>query len=152
MTRPMTRRVRWMRSGDSGQRGSVTLLGLGFVMVLLFVGGLSIDLWRAFSERRALAELADAAAAAGANGLDVAAYRSTGVVQLDPDLAAGLAWDNATAQSDRRTMVGHPIILVSPTEIVVEVRGEVPLTVLALFTAGGPFRVQVRSEASPRLG
>ncbi len=141
-----------MRSGDSGQRGSVTLLGLGFVMVLLFVGGMSIDLWRAISERRALAELADAAAAAGANGLDVAVYRSTGVVQLDPDLATSLAWDNAAAQTDRRSMVSHPIILVSPTEIVVEVRGEVPLTVLALFTTGEPFRLQVRSEASPRLG
>lgn len=149
--RPMAPR-RQRRSRPVGQRGSVTLLGLGFLLVLLFVGGMSIDLWRAISERRALAELADAAAAAGANGLDVAAYRSTGVVQLDPDLAARLAWDNAAAQSDRRSMVGHPIILVSPTEIVVEVRGEVTLTVLALFTVGEPFKVQVRSEASPRLG
>lgn len=149
--RPMAPR-RQRRSRPVGQRGSVTLLGLGFLLVLLFVGGMSIDLWRAISERRALAELADAAAAAGANGLDVAAYRSTGVVQLDPDLAARLAWDNAAAQSDRRSMVGHPIILVSPTEIVVEVRGEVTLTVLALFTTAEPFQLQVRSEARPRLG
>ncbi len=136
----------------TNQQGSVTLLGLGFLLTLLFVGGMSIDLWRAFSERRALAELADAAAAAGANGLDIAAYRSTGVVHLDPDLAARLAWDNVAAQTDRRSLTDQPVIRVNATEIVVEVRGEVPLTVLALFTAGEPFIVQVRAEARPRLG
>lgn len=143
-------RTPWRR--PSGEQGSVTLLGLGFLMILLFVGGMSIDLWRAFSERRALHELADAAAAAGANGLDVATYRATGTVQLDPDLAARLAWDSVAGQTDRRAMIGHPAVRVSPTEIVVEVRGEVPLTVLALFTAGEPFAVQVTAEARPRLG
>ena len=74
-------------AASSGQRGQVTLLGLGLVVVVVFVGGMALDLARAFSERRALAEMADAAAAAGANGIDVVSYRQSGELSLDPALA-----------------------------------------------------------------
>ena len=130
----------------------MTLLGLGLVVVLLFIGGMGLDLARAFSERRALAEIADAAAAAGANGIDVATYRGTGELVLDPTLARELAYDSAATQADVRSMVGAPLVEADQTVVVVEVRGEVPLSLLRLFTLGEPFELRVRAEASPRRG
>ena len=138
--------VRW------SERGQVTLLGLGLLMVLLFVGGMSLDLARAFSERRALAEVADAAAAAGANGIDVTTYRRTGELLLDPVLARELVYDSVATQSDVRSMTGVPVVDAGQTVVVVEVQGEVPLTLLGLFTLGEPLQLRVRAEASPRRG
>ncbi|MGH9030897.1 MAG: pilus assembly protein TadG-related protein, partial [Acidimicrobiia bacterium] len=48
----------------------MTVWMLGLCLMLLLLGGISLDLWRAFSERRALASAADAAAIAGASALD----------------------------------------------------------------------------------
>lgn len=138
-------------SSSRRESGQVTVLGMGMVVLLLFVGGVSLDLWRVFGERRALAEVADAAAAAGANGLDVVAYRQEGALVLDPALASRLAAENVAAQSDTRSLTGFEID-VSPDLIVVGVEGEVPLTLLGLFRSAEPFVVEVRAEASPRRG
>ena len=106
----------------------MTLLGIGLSAMLLFVGGFSLDLWRAHSERRSLAELADAAAAAGANGIDTAAYRSTGELVLDPGLAEQLAWESIAGQADQRSLVGVPWVVAGADVIVVQVEGEVEMT------------------------
>ncbi|MFT7597818.1 MAG: Flp pilus assembly protein TadG [Acidimicrobiales bacterium] len=137
------------RSGARCERGSVTLFGLGLVLVLLFVGGISLDLWRAFSERRVLAEVADAGAAAGANGLDIAVYRQTGALVLDPTLAHDVAVASVVSQTDDRSLTGGSVMADQDTVVVV-IEGEVPLTLLRLFTLGEPFVITVRSEASPR--
>ena len=50
--------------------GTVTLWLLGVCMLLFALGGISVDLWRAFSARRSLANAADAAALAGASAID----------------------------------------------------------------------------------
>ncbi|MEZ5257014.1 MAG: pilus assembly protein TadG-related protein [Ilumatobacteraceae bacterium] len=71
--------------------GSVTLWTLGAVLLVLVLGGLTIDLYAGFAARRNLAAAADSAAQAGANALDVAAYRHDGTRQLDPELATQLA-------------------------------------------------------------
>ena len=134
------------------ERGQVTLFGIGLVVVLLFVGGLSLDLWRVFSERRALAEVADAAAAAGADGIDVAAYRDEGVFRLDPTLAEALAVESIGWQAEVRSMVGVPTVTATTEVVVVEVRGEVEMTMLRIFTFGEPFEVRVQAEAAPRRG
>lgn len=57
------------------ERGSVTLWLLGMAVCVLFLGGLSLDLWRVYEARRELAGLADGAAVAGATQLDEAAWR-----------------------------------------------------------------------------
>ena len=46
--------------------------------MLFALGGISLDLWRSFSERRALAATADAAALAGASAIDEDRYRASG--------------------------------------------------------------------------
>ncbi len=140
-----------VRSPGCRQSGQITLLGIGVVVLLLFVGGVSLDLWRVFSERRALAEVADAAAAAGANGVDTAAYRLDGTLQLDQSLATRLALDNVATQTDVGSLTAVQVDA-SVEVVVVEVRGEVPLTLLGLFRPAEPFVVVVLAEASPRRG
>ncbi len=143
-----------MRSANKARNesGHVTFFGVGMVIVLLFVSGFSVDLWRVFSERRALAEMADAAAAAGANGVDVVAYRSSGDVLLDPQLAESLAWDSLGSQPDQRSLAGAPIVTADGETVEVLVTGSVDMTLLSLFMNGEPFEVTVRAEAAPRRG
>ncbi len=132
-----------------GEAGQVTFFGVGMVIVLLFVGGISVDLWRVFSERRALAEMADAAAAAGANGVDVDRYRVSGVVVLDPALATDLAWESLAGQSDVRSVSERPVVAADEALVEVVVRGEVEMTLLSIFMTGEPFAVTVRAVAAP---
>jgi hypothetical protein len=49
-------------------------------MVLMVLGGLSIDLWRVLAERRLLAATADAAAVAAVSAIDLARYRDPAAV------------------------------------------------------------------------
>lgn len=148
MTRSQSRR----ESKRVGERGTMTLLGIGLSVMLLFVGGFSLDLWRAHSERRALAELADAAAAAGANGIDTGVYRATGELVLDPALAEDFAWESINRQVDRRALVGTPDVVATTDVIVVQVRGEVEMTLLRALSGGEPFTIVVTAEAVPVRG
>ena len=134
------------------ERGTMTLLGIGLSTMLVFVGGFSLDLWRAHGERRALAELADAAAAAGANGIDTTVYRSSGELVLDPTLAEQLAWESIAGQADQRSLVGTPLVSSSIDRVVVQVEGEVEMTLLRIFSGGEPFSIQVTAEAVPVRG
>src|SRR5262249_61898940 len=77
---------------------------LGLCLMLLLLGGISLALWRAFSERRSLAAAADAAAVAGASALDEAAYRGSGAVRLVPADARRRALASLADQLDRRAL------------------------------------------------
>ena len=60
----------------------ITLWVLGLAVAVLFLGGIGLDFWRAVAVRREVSVMADAAATAGANGLDESAFRG-GRLQLD---------------------------------------------------------------------
>lgn len=130
----------------------VVLWLLGVSAMLLMLGGLSIDLWHVFSERRALVGIADAAAFAGASGIDVTAYRADGSVVLDPALAEELALVAVRRQADAASLAGVPSVVVEPARVTVTVGGEVELGLLRLL-APGTDRVELRvvSHAGPRL-
>lgn len=76
-----------MRVPFEDDGGTVTVLLLGILMLVLSLGGLSIELWRAFDAWRAVSAAADAAAVAGASGVDREHLRATDQVRLDPDAA-----------------------------------------------------------------
>jgi Flp pilus assembly protein TadG len=138
------------RRGKEG--GSVTLWVLGLCVMLLFVGGLAIDLWRAFSERRALANMADAAAVAGSSAVDTDHFRHTDEVRLDPALAEQLARDSMDAQADRRSLVGATA-RATPDEVTVTATGRVDFSLLRIFMADhDPLTVTVSATADPRRG
>ena len=136
----------------SAERGSVTLFVLGLCVLVLFVGGLALDLWRAFSERLALASAADAAAVAGAGALDAEHFRRTGETRLDPALAERRALDAIASQADRRSLTGA-VADASAEEMTVTATGRVEFTLLRIFLAGeNLFTVTVSSTADARRG
>jgi Flp pilus assembly protein TadG len=116
--------------------------------MLFVVGGISLDLWRAFSERRSLAAATDAAAVAGASALDVAAYRQGNVVRLDRAEAERRARASLAGQLDRRAMRGARVET-DQQRVVVEVRGSVSFSLLHLLRPGGDFEITVRATARP---
>jgi Putative Flp pilus-assembly TadE/G-like len=137
-------------SDELRDSGTMTLWMLGLATLILAVGGLGLDLWRVVSERRALAEAADASARAGANGIDELVFDQTGEVVLDPAIATDLANDNLGLQerSTLRSLTGSDIS--ATTEHVrVVLDGRVDTTLLRLFGAAG-FELTVESEAEPQ--
>ena len=137
-------------SATRSQRGMITLWLLGLSVMLLPLGGLGLDLGRAFSERRSLAAAADAAALAGAGALDVAAYRADGTVRPDPILAETRARRSVADQLDDDA-IRSVRVRVEDQSVTVEVVGVVDLTLLRLVRGAEPFTVVASATARPHL-
>ncbi|CAN5806128.1 MAG: pilus assembly protein TadG-related protein [Actinomycetota bacterium] len=134
----------------SSDDGSITLWLLGVVLIILALGGLAIDLWRGFGERRALAAIADSAAIAGAAALDEAAFRNDGRVRLDPAAAESLATRSVRSQPDNAAMTDFSAAATAD-QVTVVVGGTVELTLLRLLAPDrGPLRISVRATVTPR--
>ena len=71
----------------SPERGSATIWMLGLSLMLLALGGLAMDFWRALTVQVELNALADSAAVVGASGVDEGLHRTTGEVTADEGLA-----------------------------------------------------------------
>jgi Flp pilus assembly protein TadG len=137
---------------DSGppQRGQVTVWMLGLAVMLLFLGGLSLDLWRAFTERQTLANAVEAAAIAGGSGIDEARFRTTGTLALAPQRAEQLAVGNLRSQP---VFPRLDAAQVNATDAQVEVVATttVQFTLLrVLLPNDRPFTVEVRAVSVPR--
>ena len=130
------------------QRGTITLWMLGLCVAVLFVGGLSVDLWRVIAVRRSLVAMADAGATAGANGLDPASLRA-GTLTLDP-LTARAAARNALEAQSGWSWVEAANIDVAPQSVTVTLRARVHFSLLGIFVRGKPIEVEASSSASPR--
>lgn len=128
----------------------MTIFGIGLVLMILTIGGVSLDLWRAVAAYRALAEVADAAAAAGSNGIDVERYRRTGDVVLAPELARSLGGQSVAAQDRPGSFVDASMPRVEPDRLTVLVRGRVDFSLLSLIAPGDGLDITVESHASPR--
>lgn len=132
----------------AGERGTITLWILGLCLMLFLLGGISLDLWRSFSERRALAATADAAALAGASAIDEDRYRQSGEVLLVPSEAEARARASIAHQLDKDALRG--IDVHATTEIVTVIaRGRVGLTLLNLLHTAD-LDVVVTATATPR--
>lgn len=71
----------------AADRGSATVWALGVVVVLTLLSGAVLDGGNAMAARVQALDVAQQAARAGANQLDLAALRAQGVVRLDPAAA-----------------------------------------------------------------
>lgn len=74
-------------AAKGGDSGSGVILGIGLMAVCLLAFTVLVDASTAFLQRRELVSLADAAALAGAQGIDRAAYYQQGAspaTRLDP--------------------------------------------------------------------
>ena len=127
--------------GRRGDTGSVLLLTVALGAVALALVGVVVDAGRAFLDRRSLDALADGAALAGAQGVDLpAVYRDgvTRVLPLDPaavrrDVAGYLGAAGAGGQFPDL----HVDVVVGPTSVAVRLAATVtlPLAAGAIGTA-----------------
>jgi hypothetical protein len=141
-----------MRVGElHREEGSMTIWMLGLCVMLLFLGGISLDLWRAFAERRALAERVDSAAVAGGSGIDESAFRASSVVQLDPARADSLAWANLNDQPADPALLSQDVSASTRT-VTVTATGQVHFTLLGVLLAGKPFIISVSATVQPEAG
>jgi Flp pilus assembly protein TadG len=131
------------------ESGTVTMWVLGLCVMLFLLGGISLDLWRAFSERRSLAATADAAAVAGASALDEAAYRSSGTVLLVPADAQRRAQASLADQLDRRAL-RDARVEATEEAVTVIVDGSVDFSLLQIVAPGDEFDITVRATARPQ--
>jgi Flp pilus assembly protein TadG len=132
-----------------GESGTVTMWVLGLCVMLFLLGGISLDLWRAFSERRSLAATADAAAVAGASALDEAAYRSAGAVRLVPADARRRAQASLAEQLDRRAL-RDARVEATEQAVTVAVEGSVDFSLLQIAAPGDELAITVHATARPQ--
>ena len=130
------------------ERGTITLWLLGLCLMLFALGGISVDLWRSFSARRALGAGADAAALAGASAIDERRYRAAGVITLVPAVAEDRARTSLQQQFDRSALRASEV-RATESSVTVVVRGEVSFSLLGLF-GRGDFDIEVAATAIPR--
>ena len=132
------------------ERGFVSIWMLGLGIAVLFLCGLSLDLWRAYSVRRTVAEMVDAAADAGASGLDEASFRRPGQpVRLEPSRAEALARD-ALAADPASAGLDSVEVSAAPQQVTVRASALVHLSLLRVLMADHPLRVVFTGHGEPR--
>lgn len=107
---------RWVRHRTGGDAGQVTPFVVLLSVALLAVAGLVLDAGLAISAKVQALDTAQAAARAGAQQLDLYAYRTQGVTRLDPARAA------ATARSWLTSAAVPGDASATPTTVTVTVR------------------------------
>jgi Putative Flp pilus-assembly TadE/G-like len=130
------------------ERGAVTLWVLGLSVIVLFLGGLALDLWRGIATRRELSAMADGVATAAANGIDEQALRANGTLRIDPARARAIV-DETLARDARVTGLRSVDFEIVGDDVVVVLEDEVPFSLLGIFVRGEPFTVRVTATASP---
>ena len=131
------------------EQGSITIWVLGLVLLAMALGGLSIDLWRGVVVRKAVAAVADAAAVAGASGIDEMAWRS-GELALDPMRAKALSNRVILAEPNASSLRWR--VDVTSDAVSVTVERDVDLTLLKIIDPlGGPLVVRVTATAQPQV-
>ncbi len=131
------------------EEGSVTVFVVGLTLALLMVAGLVHDGGRVLAARRQAHDLADNAARAAAQAVDIDALRSGAPVALDP-LAAQVAAEDYLA------ITGHPgEVVVTADMVEVTVTITTPMVLLQVVgiaertvTASGEARL-VRGITGP---
>lgn len=122
----------WRHEGNTHHSGSArsgqALVWVAVLLpVFLAIVGLALDGGAVFAARRQTQNVADAAARAGAQQIDILRYRATGEVTLDRPMARYVAWQyveglgglDATVEAGDR-------------QVTVRVRRDVPLSFLKL--------------------
>ncbi len=135
------------------ERGDAMIIWcIGLAILLLPLGGISLDLWHAVSEERQLQTMASSAADAGASGVNTNVYRQTGQVILDPTTATALADANLADQTNPPVLSSQPAVIISPddTQITVELQENVHLTLMGIVLPNRSIHIDATGSAAPR--
>lgn len=119
-------------------------------VLLLPIGGLSVDLWRAIAAQRDLQAAAEDAALAGASGIDVQAYRTSGCLYLDPSVAEQLAASNLAQQPVAAQLSSSEFSVSSDGRSVqVTLSEDVHLSLLRLVEGDRPLVIAATAASAP---
>lgn len=132
------------------ERGSITLWMVGMMLVVLVVGGISVDLWRALSAHRAVAAVVDSAAIAAGSGIDEETWRDSGRLLLDPQAVDERVAAIVGTQSTLPAMAVAVVTAADGSSATVTGTASVDLTLLALVVDGA-VDVSATATASPTL-
>jgi Flp pilus assembly protein TadG len=137
------------------ERGDAMIIWcLGLAVLLLPIGGISLDLWHVVSQERALQTAASSAANAGASGVDTTTYRASHgqTILLDPPLATSLALQNLSDQTDPPPLSQPPQVAVAPGDhqIDVQLHESVHLTLLSILVGNRPVNITATAASTPR--
>jgi Flp pilus assembly protein TadG len=141
--RPPARLAR-IRRDDRGQITPWTAVG---VLIVLILAGLVLDLGLGMSDKVRLLDVAQAAARAGAREIDLATYRATGVVQLQPTAAAAAA----RAFAQQAAAGGQVTVSASTTTVTVTITGHRQTQLLTLVGITS-LPVSATATATPLTG
>lgn len=142
MTRP--RRI----CGPDADRGSVMLLALGFIVICILAVAVVVDASVMFLRQRSLQSVADGAALAGAQAIDLEAYYRRGAdyrIQLDPQQVQRAVQHYVRNASPSGVSL-ESVELVGRT-VIVRMRTEVRPPFSGWLTPGGAHDVRVESGA-----
>jgi Flp pilus assembly protein TadG len=142
----MTRLTQWLRSRRRSQRGSATVFLLGFVAVLMVGAGLVVDGGLALNKRSQLTDDAEQAARSGANAIDIASLRNSGVLRVDPDQATAIATDFLSQRGYTNISV-----VVTGNEVTTSAQATVDTAILSLVGIN-TFTVRGDATATPETG
>lgn len=146
-----------MRS-RTGDRGSTVILGLGLVVLCVLAVAVAVDVGAAHLQRRNLLALADSAALAGAQAIDLDAYYEHGAsatTALDPALVPGLVRSHLVSAGVRQSVEDLTIDRVASDADEVVVRLSAPLALpfwpsLAESVLGDRVVVEARARLAYR--
>jgi Flp pilus assembly protein TadG len=123
-----------------GDEGSATVLGLFLVVVVLVLAGALIEAGNAMAARGHATAVAQQAARAGADKLDLTALREQGVVRVDPAAAQAAATAYLATLGETGTVTATPTqvtvtVTVTRPGILVALLGKQTVTVTGTATA-----------------
>ncbi|MBV9163763.1 MAG: hypothetical protein JO281_19930 [Pseudonocardiales bacterium] len=122
----MCRWSTWRRGWWAGDEGRVSAFVVTLLVAILALAGLTLDGGLALAAKIRANGQAEAAARAGAQALDLGAYRATGAVRLVPAQAA------ADARSSLATVGATGTVTVSGDTVTVTVAATHPTQLLGL--------------------
>jgi len=139
------------RAGERRESGEAMVVWcLLLALTLLPLAGLSIDLWHGIAVQRQLQAAAEDAALAGASGVDVATYRSTGCILLDPSSSVALAQENLAQQDLGPSLSARFSLSTDGDQLFVQLREPVQLSLLSLVLGSRPLIVSAVAQSGPR--
>lgn len=131
------------RRDPRDERGSVSVMTIGFLVVIGLLLAVVVNASSAYLQRQELAHLSDGAALAAADGLDEAAFYADRTVELDPAAARQLVSGYLAGE----TVAGVDVVVRGDT---VDVRLE-RVVELPFTPPGWPDRTRVSAQASSQL-
>ena len=136
------------RGRERDERGTITLWVLGLCISLMFLGGLSLDLWRAVAERRQLSSMAD-------TRRDRGRERRRRRRRCAPARCVSIRCAPVRSRSRRSTRIRTRAALdavdveVVGNRVTVTLRDHVRFSLLGIFMGGEQFDIQVHAAAEP---